>query len=172
MSASRDELDASVGELYGCLRELAEKRLARERPGHTLQPTALVHEAFLRIGDGDQMERLAYLATAARVMRHVLIDHARGRDASKRGGDWKRVTLQGLLDESTQTGDVDVLQLDEALNQLAELDARQARIVELRFFSGMTGQEIAEHLNLSRGTVVRELTVSRAWLQRAISRMD
>lgn len=157
--------------IYGELRSVANRLMGNERSSHTLQPTALVHEAFLRIGEGEAMERLAYLATAARVMRHVLIDHARGRDTDKRGGSWKRVTLQGVLDDSGRAGEVDVVRLDEALTRLAELDERQARIVELRFFSGMTGQEIAEHLGVSRNTVVRELTVSRAWLQRAMSRM-
>ena len=157
--------------IYGELRFVADKLMGNERSSHTLQPTALVHEAFLRIGQGEDMERLSYLASAARVMRHVLIDHARRRNADKRGGHWRRVTLQGVFDDSNQAGEVDVLQLDEALTQLAELDEGQARIVELRFFSGMTGQEIADHLGVSRNTVVRELTVSRAWLQRAMSGM-
>jgi len=159
-----------LARVYSELRAVAGQLMNKERSDHTLQPTCLVHEAFLRIGGGEQMERIAYLATAAQVMRRVLIDHARGRDAQKRGGKWKRVTLQGLSAETEE--EVDVLQLDLALAELAELDPRQARIVELRFFSGMTCEEIAEHLAVSRNTVVRDLTVSRAWLQRALSKFD
>jgi len=161
-----------LARLYGELRSIADRLMSDERMHHTLQPTALVHEAFLRIGEGERMDRLTYLATAAQVMRRVLIDHARGRDARKRGGAWQRVTLQGLSEGSVPGEEVDVIRLDEALAELATLDARQARIVELRFFSGMTGQEIADHLDLSRNTVVRELTLSRAWLQRALSRPE
>ena len=155
--------------VYGELRTVADRLMNNERAHHTLQPTALVHEAFLRIGGGEEMDRLTYLATAARVMRRVLIDHARGRNAQKRGGAWKRVTMQGMSEDPNGGEEVDVLRLDEALAELAELDPRQARIVELRFFSGMTGDEIAAHLGISRNTVVRELTISRAWLQRALS---
>ncbi len=158
--------------VYRELRAVADRMMSGERPDHTLQPTALVHEAFLRLGDGSSMDRLAYLATAARVMRRVLIDHARGRNADKRGGQWKRVTMQGVRDGVGDKMEVDLLRLDEALADLAKLDPRQAQIVELRFFSGMTGQEIADHLEISRTTVVRELTMSRAWLQRALSRTD
>ena len=171
-----DSCDDVSGELlqrvYSELHAVADRLMNGERVHHTLQPTALVHEAFLRIGAGQEMDRLSYLAMAAQVMRRVLIDHARGRNAQKRGGAWSRVTLQGLREESPDSEEVDVLRLDQALAELAELDPRQARIVELRFFSGMSGSEIAEHLGVSRNTVVRELTVSRAWLQRALSRGD
>ena len=104
-------------------------------------------------------------------MRRVLIDHARGRNASKRGGSWNRVTLMGL-DELAENADdeIDLILLDESLRRLTELDPRQAHIVELRFFSGMSGQEIADHLGVSRNTVVRELTLARAWLQRELTR--
>ena len=161
-----------LSRIYGELRLVADRLMNNERDNHTLQPTALVHEAFLRLGGGEQLDRLTYLATAAQVMRRVLIDHARGRNAEKRGGAWKRITLQGLPEEAPDGGEIDVLQLDAALADLTELDPRQARIVELRFFSGMTGHEIAEHLGVSRNTVVRELAHSRAWLQRALSSSD
>lgn len=158
-----------MARLYTDLRTVANRLMSQERANHTLQPTALVHEAFLRIGEGERLERLEYLAMAARVMRRVLIDHARSKNAEKRGGDWKRITLQGVGEDGQPEEELDVLLLDDSLARLAELDERQARIVELRFFSGMTGQEIADHMGISRNTVVRELTMARAWLHRAIS---
>lgn len=168
---------------YGELRRIADRLMGGERAHHTLQPTALVHEAFLRLVDssalgsiaGGPQGRLDYLGVAAVAMRRILIDHARGRTSEKRGGNWKRVTLMGLDGDPAGASageDVDLLKLDAALEKLAKLDPRQAKIVELRFFSGMTGQEIAEHLGISRNTVVRELTTSRAWLMREVSLGD
>ena len=171
--------EVSTGELlekvYAELRSMAGQLMAGARAAHTLQPTALVNEAFLRLAaspsDSSSSDRLGFLAAAACAMRRVLIDHARGRNASKRGGSWNRITLVGL-DEMAQDGsdEIDLVLLDDSLAKLTELDPRQAHIVELRFFSGMSGQEIADHLGVSRNTVVRELTLARAWLQREMTR--
>lgn len=175
-----DGCAGNTGELmarvYDELRATADRLMGDERAEHTLQPTALVHEAFLRLAGSDApvpTNRAEYLALAAVAMRRILIDHARARGAEKRGGRWKRVTMQGLGEEgpaSAGADELDLVQLDEALKTLSALDPRQARIVELRFFGGMTGHEIAEHLGVSRNTVVRELSLSRAWLQRELSR--
>ena len=155
--------------LYGELRAMAGQFMRTERGNHTLQATALVHEAFLRLVDNDcapDAARAEFLAAAANTMRRILIDHARKVGADKRGGGCERVTLSGLAGE--EDVDVDVLGLHGALEQLEAIDARQARIVEMRFFSGMTGQEIAHHLRISRNTVVRELRLARAWLHREL----
>lgn len=170
--ASTSEL---LGRVYAELRDMAGQLMHNERSHHTLQPTALVNEAYLRLSaspsDSASADRAGFLAAAACAMRRVLVDHARARGASKRGGGWQRVTLMGLEDlEGADGEDVDLIQLDAALATLAELDPRQARIVELRFFSGMSGQEIADHMGVSRNTVVRELTLARAWLQRELTR--
>ena len=158
-------------DVYQELHRLADRLMGDERKNHTLQPTALVHEAFLRLtrsDDGQAVDRVTFLARCAVAMRRILIDHARGRQTAKRGGAWQRVTLQGIPGEAEE--EVDLLALDTALEKLEELDPRQARIVELRFFSGMTGEEIATHMDVSRNTVVRELTLARAWLQRELQR--
>ncbi len=159
--------------VYAELRDMADRLMLGEKADHTLQPTALVHEAFLRLtasrNVGEQ-GRLHFLKAAAVTMRRVLVDHARARRAAKRGGDWQRITLSGLdparADDATD--DIDLLRLDELLAELEELDPRQARIVELRFFGDLTGKEIAEVLDISRQTVVRELAMARAWLKRGL----
>lgn len=170
MSASRDELDASVGELYGCLRELAEKRLARERPGHTLQPTALVHEAWLRLADAGPEswpDKARFVAACAQTLRRVLVDHARAHRAQKRGEGQARVTLVEI--EAEQAPDqLDVLDLDEALERLESEHARTARVVELRFFGGLTVEECARCLSVSKRTVESDWQFARAWLIRAL----
>ena len=159
--------------LYAELRAMADRLMRRERGDHTLQPTALVHEAFLRLVDAEQVgERgqLHFLDAAAVTMRRVLVDHARRVGAAKRGGDRRdRVTLSAVEGGDP---DVDLLALHVALEEFAELDERQAKIVELRFFGGMSGEQIAEHLGTSRSTVVRELTLARAWLRRRISKLE
>ena len=157
-------------DVYGELHRMAQLLMRRENRGHTLQPTALVHEAYLKLGESYDRpeERLGYLAAAACAMRRILVDHARKVAAQKRGGDWQRITLNGLRDDGAES-ELDLVGLDEALRELTELDARQARIVELRFFSGMQGGEIAELLDVSRSTVVRELTHARAWLAHRLS---
>lgn len=157
-------------DVYGELHRMAELMMRRENPRHTLQPTALVHEAFLRLRGAFERpeERLEYLAAAACAMRRILVDHARRCGAQKRGGAWRRVTLAGLEDDARER-ELDLVELDRALRELADLDPRQARIVELRFFSGMAGHEVAALLGVSRNTVVRDLTHARAWLERRLA---
>ncbi|QDV04540.1 RNA polymerase sigma factor SigL [Planctomycetes bacterium Poly30] len=156
--------------LYSELRRMAEQLMVRERGSHTLQPTALVHEAFLRLVDAEKAGEeghLHFLSAAAVTMRRVLVDHARTVGAEKRGGhaSRKRVTLGGIVDEDPEE-DLDLALLEEALVQLEAASPRHGKIVELRFFAGMSGAQIAEHLGVSRNTVVRDLTFSRAWLKR------
>ncbi|MCR9246414.1 MAG: ECF-type sigma factor [bacterium] len=159
--------------LYVELRAMAERLMQRERGSHTLQPTALVHEAFLRLVNAEKVGEkghLHFLDAAAVTMRRVLVDHARKAGAQKRGGGrWDRVTLRGIAEDEPDEeafDEVDIAALDAALAELGQLDERHAKIVELRFFGGMSGEQIAEHLEISRSTVVRDLAFSRAWLQR------
>ena len=158
--------------VYDELRRLARGYLGRERPGQTLQPTALVNEAYLRLAKDrkqDWRTRARVVGIAAMSMRQILIERARARDAQKRGGGRARVTLdEGLLAGDAQA--VDLLAVDEALIRLASIDARQARLVELRFFGGLTVDECAEVLGVSPATVKRDWTLARAWLQREITR--
>ncbi|MEL6328249.1 MAG: ECF-type sigma factor [Planctomycetota bacterium] len=165
------ELSADV---YQTLRRIAERFMRGERDDHTLQATALVHEAFLRsaASDGDDSgDRRRFIAAAARAMRHVLVDHARKHNALKRGND-RRV----LLDPEVLAGDaedpLDLLELDEALARLGDLHERQARIVECRFFGGLTIEETAQVLAISHRTVERDWKVARAWLRRELGRTD
>jgi RNA polymerase sigma factor (TIGR02999 family) len=166
----RDGLEDLLPVVYEELRGLAGAFLRRERRGHTLQPTALAHEAWLRLADADQLEwqgRSHFLAVAARVMRRVLIDHARRHGAQKRGGGRQRVTLS----EATPvlgSEDVDVIALDAALSELAALDDRKARVVEFRFFAGMTMREVAEALGVSQTTAEEDWYFARAWLARRL----
>ena len=156
--------------LYAELRSMAEGLMQRERGAHTLQPTALVHEAFLRLVDLEQAGEsghLNFLDVAAVTMRRVLVDYARAARADKRGGGQsrRRVTLRGVMEDGPEE-EVDLAALDSALLELEKFDGRHAKVVELRFFGGMSGEQIAEHLGVSRSTVVRDLAFSRAWLQR------
>jgi len=153
--------------VYGELRKLAAQRLRRERPDHTLQPTALVHEAYIRLVDQRRVHwqnRAHFYGTAAHVMRRILVDRARARKADKRGGAWERVTLVGDK-TSNAANDVDVLVLNDALERLAALDAQQERIVELRYFGGLTLDETAAVIGISTATVKREWAIARAWLR-------
>ena len=153
------------------LRAIAAGLLRRERQGHTLQPTALVHEAWLRMGPGgeaDYADRVHFLATAAQVMRRLLVDHARARAADKRGGDWTRVTLDDAVAAASGPVDADVLALHAALQKLHALSERQARVVELRWFGGLTLQETADALRVSTGTVENDWAFARAWLRREL----
>jgi RNA polymerase sigma factor (TIGR02999 family) len=150
------------------LRRLARRQMAGERPGHTLQPTALVNEAYLRLANLKQMQwqdRVHFFAMAARVMRRILVDVARSRGYQKRGGGAQRVSLAGVL-EMAEAQPTDVVELDEALEALAQLDARKSQVVELRFFGGLSVEETAEALNVSRETVKRDWTFAKMWLQR------
>lgn len=158
--------------VYDELRRLARGYLGRERRAFTLQPTALVNEAYLRLlkdRKQDWRTRAQVIGIAAVAMRQILIEAARARNAQKRGGELARVTLdEGLVADRTRT--VDVLAVDDALNRLAAIDAEQARLVELRFFGGLTIEEAAEALGTSPATVKRHWAVARAWLQREITR--
>jgi RNA polymerase sigma-70 factor, ECF subfamily len=165
---------ALVEDAYLELRSLAERLLAGERADHTLQPTALVHEAWLRIGDDDRWnDRTHFFATAARAMRRVLVDHARGKGRAKRGGNWKRVDLDSAdvpgpgADLAADQG-VDLVALDHALEELEQLSPRQARVVELRFFAGLEMDVVAQVLAVSPATVARDWRFARAWMARAL----
>ena len=156
--------------VYDELRALAQRYLARERQDHTLQPTALVHEVYLRMVDStvvDWRGRAQFLALAAGQIRQILVDHARRKMAAKRGGGVYRMTLGDLVAPQCES-EVDIIAVHEALERLASRSARQAQIVELRFFAGLSVEETAEVLSLSKTTVKDEWAVARAWLHRAI----
>ena len=158
--------------VYDELRRLAASYLRRERKGQTLQATALVHEAYVRlIGPGDRpwTSRTHFLAIAALSMRQVLVDRARRRAAAKRGGDAQRLTLDDAMLAAPEAGEaIDLVALDDALNRLAALDPLQARIVELRYFGGLTVEETAAAVKLSPATVKRHWTLARAFLKKAL----
>jgi RNA polymerase sigma factor (TIGR02999 family) len=169
----RDALEYLVPLVYDDLRRLAAGYMQGEPAGHALQPTALVHEAYLRLIDQRQVQwrnRAHFFGVAAGMMRRILVDHARGRLADKRGGGWERVTLVGDEVAAAGSGGVDVLALHEALERLAAFDPRQERIVELRYFGGLTIEEAAEVIGISAATVVREWTIAKAWLRADLSR--
>jgi RNA polymerase sigma factor (TIGR02999 family) len=157
--------------IYAELHRRAAAAMRREQDGHTLQPTALVHEAYMRLVDQRRVEwqnRAQFYGVAAQLMRRILIDHAREHLAQKRGGGAHQVTLSGI--EAVPDDDpVDVLALHEALERLARLDARQARLVELRYFGGLSIEETAEALDVSPATVKREWATARAWLKRELA---
>ena len=160
---ARDRLMEVV---YQELRQRAAAYLRRERSGNTLQPTALVHEAYLRLVDQHAAEwqnRAQFFAVASEIMRRILVDRARARKTAKRSGQWARVTLDQSLAEH-QPRDVDLLDLDAALTDLATFDARKSQVAELRFFGGLTLEETGHVLDLSVATVEREWKVARAWL--------
>ena len=163
-------VDALLPIVYEELRRLAASYLRRERPGQTLQPTALVHEAYLRLMK-DRPERWQnrahFCAIAAHSMRQILIERARARGALKRGGAQPRVTLDEALVAGGEQS-FDILALDHALEALAKLDPEQARLVELRFFGGLTVEETAEEMNISPATVKRHWAIARAWLAREL----
>lgn len=151
--------------------------MSRETPGHTLQPTALVHEAYLKLVDqtrADWQGKTHFFAVGARVMRRLLVDHARERGAQKRGAGWRNVTLAEVFAPSEQA-DLDpeqLLDLNAALERLAELDEREAKVVTLRFFGGLTVEQVAEALGVSKRTVENDWRHARAWLQLELSRGD
>jgi RNA polymerase sigma factor (TIGR02999 family) len=173
----RAALDELLPLVYGELRRQAARCLRAQPAGHTLQPTALVHEAYLRLVDrdgtgADWQDRCHFFAVAARVMRSVLVDHARARRTAKRGGGAHALTLDAAAaaaaaERSSDPG-VDVELLDEALTRLATLDPRQARVVELRYFAGLSIGEVAEALGVSHATVEREWKTARLWLRREL----
>ena len=166
----RQALDKLTPLVYEELRHQAARYLRRERPGHTLQTTALIHEAYLRLIDAKDVHwqsRAHFFAIAANLMRRILVEHARRRDADKRGGSHVRVQLDEALAVAVES-DVDLLAIDEALDRLAAIDPQQARVVELRFFSGLSVEETAAALGVSPKTVKRDWSVARAWLRREI----
>jgi RNA polymerase sigma factor (TIGR02999 family) len=164
-------LDALLPLVYQELRRLAHYHLQAERPDHTLQSTALVHEAYLRLLGGqpvDIQNRAHFFAIASRLMRQVLVDYARERRASKRDGGC-RIAVE-FLDALSGNGDAELLALDDALNELARIDKRQGEIVEMKFFGGLSSPEISHLLGLSRATVDRDWATARVWLHRQMSR--
>jgi len=159
-----------VNLVYDELRRRAEALMKRESPGHTVQATMLVHDAYLKLIRQDRAswnDRNHFFAVAAQTMRRLLVDHARGRRRDKRGGDQVKVSLEDGLGLSAST-DADVLAVDQALTRLEELDPQQARIVELRFFGGLTVDEVAQQLGMSKRTVEAEWTMVAAWLRREL----
>ena len=165
-------LEDLVPVLYQELRRQAERYLGRERRGHTLQPTALVHEAFLRLVDYPRIEwqgRAHFFSVAAQLMRRILIDHARARRSDKRGGGAHQVSLDEDAIPIADERAGELVALDEALTGLAGFDERKARVVELRFFGGLSIEETAEVLQVSPGTVMRDFTMAKAWIRRALS---
>jgi len=166
--AALDELAPLV---YSELRRLARHYLRAERPGHTLQPSDLVHEAYLRLVDEkdiDWQNRAHFFGVAAVRMRHILVERARSRRAAKRGGGEYRLTLSEA-DRLTDKRDVNLLALDEALRRLEALDPQKSRVVELRYFGGLTIEETAEAMKISPATVKRDWSMARAWLRSEIS---
>lgn len=167
-------LDELIPLVYGELRRLASRYLRRERPDHTLQTTALVHEAYLRLvdqRDGNWRNRAQFFGVAAQLMRRILVDYARSHGASKRGGDYRRIPFDDVI-ISAEEKDASLLAVDEALNVLALIDPQQSRVIELRIFGGLTVEEVAESLGISPRTVKREWSVAKAWLHRQISKGD
>ena len=164
---ARDEL---LGLVYEPLRAIAGRHLHREREGHTLQPTALVNELYLKLVDQRKVawaDRAHFFAVAAQVMRRILVDHARRKKSDKRGGDMIAVTIGAALDLAA-TENIDVVALDVALENLTAIFPQQARIVELRFYAGLTIDETAAVLGVSPATISREWTMARAWLRREL----
>jgi RNA polymerase sigma factor (TIGR02999 family) len=167
-----DALDRLMPAVYAELRRIAAYQLRAERGDHTLQPTALVHEAYLRLAGARApawQNRAHFFAAAAQVMRHILVDHARANRRDKRGGGLLRVALDDVV-EPASGPEPDVVALDDALKSLSERDPRKSRIVEMRYFGGLEIEEVAEVLGVSATTVRREWTLAKAWLRREIRR--
>jgi RNA polymerase sigma factor (TIGR02999 family) len=157
--------------VYAELRRLAQSYLAAERPGHTLQATALVHEAYLRLVDQTRVEwrsRGHFFAVGAQAMRRVLVDSARARGRDRRGADWQRISLDAAAEIAGAPGDTGVIELDEAIQRLAEIHPEKARIVELRYFGGLTAEEVGGVTGVSLSTVERSWRYARAWLYREL----
>ena len=167
----RSALDKLTPIVYQDLRRLARRHLLAERPGHTLQPTALVNESYMRLVNYRHMEwqdRAHFLAVSSQLMRRILVEHARRRNL-KRGGRMRRVSLEQTADQGSARPK-DVIALDEALNELARMDPRKEKVVELRYFGGLTVKETAEALNISVPTVMRDWSSAKAWLYRQLTR--
>jgi len=173
-TAGRPEaLERLLPLVYEDLRRQATRYMRRESPGHALQPTALVHETYLRLVDQQRVKwrnRAHFYGVAAGMMRRILIDEARARHAQKRGEGWEQVTLSDVAEPEAGAAGIDILALQDALERLAAFDPRKERIVELRYFGGLTIEEAAEVLGLSEATVVREWTIAKAWLRADLSK--
>jgi RNA polymerase sigma factor (TIGR02999 family) len=170
-SGDPDALQQLVAMVYGECRRIAAQQLRREHREHTLDPTALVHELYLRLVDQHRAtweNRAHFFGVAAQLMRRILVDHARARHAQKRGGSTILVSLDAAADASDDSRVADLLAVDDALNRLATLDAEQVRIIELRFFAGLTVEETAHVVGRSPRTVKREWRLAKAWLYREL----
>ncbi len=166
-------LDKLMPLVYDELHRQASQFLRKERPSHTLQTTALIHEAYLKLVGHNQVEwqnRNHFFAIASTAMRRILVDYARERHREKRGGKGENLPIDEALQIASNERIVDLITLDEALNRLAKLSARQARVVELRYFSGLSNDETAEVLGVSKGTVRNDWNIARAWLRQEISK--
>ena len=171
-TGDREAFDRVFPLVYGELRRIADRQLRGERSDHTLQPTALVNEAYVKLAGGagmDYQDRVHFVAVAARAMRQILVDHARRRDAAKRGGGHANTTLDGKeIGFGAAGSDVELLALDAALDRLEKLDPRTRQVVEFRFFGGLTDGEIAEVLDVTTRTVQRDWVKGRAWLYKEL----
>jgi RNA polymerase sigma factor (TIGR02999 family) len=172
-AGNHEALKTLIPVVYEELRRIAQHHLRQERPDHTLQSTALVHEAYLRLMKQRPAEienRAHFLAVASQLMRQILVDHARGHRAAKRGRGLKLELSEAMALQ--EAPNVDLIALDDALNELARLDPQQSRIVEMRFFAGLSIEDTAEVIGVSRTTVKREWATARAWLLREMSRRE
>jgi RNA polymerase sigma factor (TIGR02999 family) len=163
---NHEAVDALLPLIYDELRSLAANYLRRERPDHTLQPTALVHEAYMRLVDQTRVNwqnRAHFFGVAAQMMRRILVDHARAHKAGKRGADFQKFSLDENIDKAVERG-AELIALDEALKQLAEIDEQKSRIIELRYFGGLSVEETAEVLGVTSITVKRHWRMAKAWL--------
>jgi RNA polymerase sigma factor (TIGR02999 family) len=169
-AGDRAALDQLLPVVYQELRRMAGNYLRQENPGHTLQPTALVHEAWLRLIDQarvDWRNRAQFFGVAAQMMRRILVDHAKAKHREKRGGDAVKLSLDDVINLSRERA-ADLIALDDALNELTRVDERKSRVVELRYFGGFTVEEIAQILEVSPETVMRDWKLAKAWLYQQI----
>jgi RNA polymerase sigma factor (TIGR02999 family) len=169
----QEALDKLLPLVYEELHRQASRFLRKERPGHTLQTTALIHEAYLKLIDQRDVQwesRTHFFAIAAQAMRRILVDYARTKHREKRGGDDLKLPLEEALTIAAEEKSVDLIALDEALNKLAERDEQQARVIELRYFSGLSLEETAAALHVSRATAARDWSMAKAWLFRELRR--
>lgn len=167
-------LEQLIPAVYQELRSMAERYLRSESPAHTLQPTALVHEAYLRLIDQTQVEwqsRAHFFGVAAQMMRRILVDHAKAKQRDKRGGGALKLSLDEALDYGQERAG-EVVALDDALQALAAFDERKSRVVELRYFGGLTVEETAQVLDISAQTVIRDWNMAKAWLYQQLSGKD
>ncbi len=172
-SGNTEVLDELMSLVYSSLRKQAAGFLRRERPGHTLQPTELIHETYLKLAgqhDMDWKNRSQFFAISSSLMRRILVDHARAKKRDKRGGGAVKITLDEAVVAGEPDNDLDLLELDEALKRLATIDERKTRIVELRYFSGLTLEETAAALKISRTTAADDWAFAKAWLHRELTK--